>query len=101
MIFRVCLFRGKIGRMENVREKMHLCVVWLGGGKTKKKKKNFVWDLGIFHPGPQKLLSKMQRKRCGLLCDKYTLTFLLLSPTPLTFPRLAQLICQVCPIFSG
>ena len=52
MIFRVCLFRGKIGRMENVREKMNLCVVWLGGGK--KKKKNFCVGPRHFSPRPTK-----------------------------------------------
>ena len=49
MIFRVCLFRGKIGRMENVREKMNLGVVWLGGGE---KKKNFCVGPRHFSPRP-------------------------------------------------
>ena len=33
--FRVCLVGGRIGWMENNREKMGLCVLWLGGGKRK------------------------------------------------------------------
>ena len=33
--FRVCLVGGRIGWMENNREKMGLCVLWLGRGKRK------------------------------------------------------------------
>ena len=57
MIFKVCLFRGKIGRMENVREKMNLCVVWLGGRERK-----LLYRAQAFSLGPIKtFLSKMKR----------------------------------------
>ena len=58
----MCLFRGKIGWMENFGKKMGMKTFWSVFGWVEKKE-NKLYDLGVFSSDPSKsFLSKTKRK---------------------------------------
>ena len=64
--FRVCLFGGEIGRMENFGEKIGIKLFFFSVFGWVGRKENKLWGLSVFSPGlPKSFLSKMERKLRG------------------------------------